>query len=70
MEDKLYHRRVIKNNRKGTICNHVEVVVSWDGGGVTGEKLKDLEFLDENISDQLPERRKEERDEKESNYIS
>ena len=46
MEDKLIHKRVIKGSRKGTICNYVEVSVSWDGGGCTREELKDLEFLD------------------------
>lgn len=46
MEDKLIYKRVKKDGREGTICNYVEVSVSWDGGGCTREKLKDLEFLD------------------------
>jgi len=58
MEDKLHYKRVIKDGRKGMICNPVEVAVHWDNGGVTREKLKDLQFLDENTSDQLPERGK------------
>lgn len=46
MEDKLIYKKVRKDNREGIICNFVEVSVSWDNGGCTREKLKDLEFID------------------------
>lgn len=46
MEDKLIHRRVKKGSREGMICNDVEVSVSWDNGGCTREKIKDLEFIE------------------------
>ena len=47
MKDELIYKRVKKDNREGTICNDVEVSVSWDGGGCTREKLKNLEFVDD-----------------------
>ncbi|GAH55990.1 unnamed protein product [marine sediment metagenome] len=46
MEDKLIYRRIKKDGRKGTICNYVEVSISWDGGGCTREELRNLEFID------------------------
>jgi len=45
MKDELHYKRVIKNGRKGIICNPVEVTVRWDDGDVTREKLRNLEFF-------------------------
>lgn len=44
MKDELIYKRVRKRDREGIICNDVEVTVRWDNGGITREKIKNLEF--------------------------
>lgn len=45
--DNLSNKRVRKNGREGRIVNGLSVGVVWDKGGLTGERLDSLEFIED-----------------------